>query len=423
MITILQNLFILFLQVLIFLLKIYFLITVFYFFIINIYIVIGVIIIINNDAINNIIKKLQNFFYILSLMFNKIKLFIFSKTILFLDFFDAYKKTLFFNFVSLFTFCLLIYLRVFLERSIRYLGNFSLTFFIVSVFILCSQLYILYRHLKIYNQLCGKKHINSKLKLTIKFFYLNKKKKLLHLDDRIFLRNTKKNLHIFLQIVLAYNVFLNSIKNNYYLRALCMRTMPYSELYNKKYIPYIYYLFFILPKIILLFFLMLDVFYFNQINYFYKNLWLFLIPLFSSIFKHSLYTFAQLNLNELEFYIKIYMFKINRETYENDFLLKHKFQEESLGLTRNHSYDDRTQCLYVYFWAEKDLLKYLPKDELHKYFFEFYAMSTITAYWDTYILYQNSKINKILDIIVSMLFISVWGYIVINFLIYNIYIL
>jgi len=72
-----------------------------------------------------------------------------------------------------------------------------------------------------------------------------------------------------------------------------------------KYNKYLYYIIFILPRIIFICVFLVEVIWFNYIDISYKILWLLLIPIFGRIFRFTIHECSTLNIDLLSYIIVI----------------------------------------------------------------------------------------------------------------------
>lgn len=329
-------------------------------------------------------KKIHNYF--LEIFFNTLEL---------------KKGVFFFYFLGINFIIFLLYNRCFIERLPRNLNEFSLFLTIFAIFIICIQLLIIYKYTKALKNGDLLRIRNKRFKRWQRRFKI----KYIHKEDLLAFRIFKENIFLPLKIQKAYNHLLHYF----------VMTPIYKNIYNilflniavnkRHYSDLIYLIFFMLPKVVVISILLFEIIYCNNINYFYKFLWLYLLPLFFQILRYSGKVGALIGINDSLFYIRI--LKINVKMTDPNFqnLLD---QQDKI---RRYYYDESQEILYIYYWKHPNLLHYYELDDVNKFFVEFWVLEYYYAYWNYYYHLDNSLINKHKELLVAILTLICWLYI------------
>jgi len=323
----------------------------------------------------------------------------------FLDLFDKSKIGLFYLLLPAIFFCYIFYNRVFLTKLPRDITEFNFTLLMIGIIIIVIQSIILIITItQIYT-------FNTEKKEYFIFTYVKKVKKKLkkfrrrnfHINDLIFFSNLKHALAITEQIETSYMSLLRHFQYNYpYVWYLYYKS---ALIFRKRFllasVIYMHFFIFIFPKILVTLVFFFEVIYFKEINYFYKILWILIIPLIGKFIRITCKLCVLLQYN----YISTTMY------------IKKMVVEEDAILNMEYYYDEQDDTTYKYTWNNDFLFQKSDKSILHikfRHFLTFLKMSKFIEI--SYDFDLKNHYLKLINIFINILTISGWTYVILYML-------
>jgi len=285
------------------------------------------------------------------------------------------------NYIMLFSncFCILVliyifYVRLFIVISQKILNNLIFLFILTGIFIIFLNIWLLYRNITgILQQSIGKTQRYKNKYINILFFKIK------------YIKNK-----IFYEFLLTYEKIIEKIINipillvNIYYK-------PTRFIINKNisYTMFIYYVTLVFPRILVTLVFFFEVIYFKEINYFYKSLWVLIIPLISKTVKYTYQHIAYMLVAEFEDYF---------------FIITKKPLQYNNPLNK--------EIVTQFFWIDEDGDKKYGEKVRQDYENLYIEYKTHHNYWSYTYSCEKEKKTIIIDIIISLLLIISWCYII-----------
>lgn len=311
-----------------------------------------------------------------------------EKLIKFCDHIDIFKEIYKYNFFGL---CFLIFVfanRLFIEKIPKNLEIFYLILLTISVFMIIIQSVYLYN--------LSKTFISSLTTTNTRFIKKGYKKiiKHLHKEDRKAVRNFLYKWNLPERVVNTYgrllSMFLHSQKFlKIYYKITCY-VIP--KIFEHSRVLYI--LIFVIPKIIICGIFFIDVFMLHQIVYFYKVLWLLLIPLIGRILLYTIKVFSTLRLHALS---KIITYKII------------DYDADITNLPRKQlCYSEDEQKVFYFFWSQQEFSKQASEETLFLIMTEVLNNRQIVLFAEDLYEIEMSKIQQAFKLLIVSATIIIW---------------
>lgn len=194
-----------------------------------------------------------------------------------LNYLEIRKNSFFSIFLSISFIVFLLYNNFFIEKLPRNLNEFSLLLVVFSVVIICIQLYNIYK----YTNHLPNTH-NSSIKYNKKFKHWLRVFKIKYIQK-------------------AYNALLTYFVMTPVIHDIYKILFLNIAVYKIQSTNTIYFIFYIVQKIIVISIFLFEIIYYNHINYFYKVFWLYSLPLLLQLFRYSGRIGALIRIDDLFF--------------------------------------------------------------------------------------------------------------------------
>ena len=300
-------------------------------------------------------------------------------------------------------FSYIFFYRVFLTKLPRDINEFNIVLLIIGCIIIFIQSIMLIITIMPFFKFKDKKKTFflsqiKKLKKIMKRF----RRKNIHKEDLKFLFNLKENIQINERIENYYAIFLRNMFQYSYISYLYYKfAYAFRKIFSFNYVIYMHFLIFILPKLFGKIIFFLEVIIFKEINYFYKVLWVLIIPIIGKFIRVTCKYFAIMQHNY--FATTIYIRKM--------------VVEEDAILNMEYSYDEQDDTTYKYTWYIPELHKLHDITSLHQQFgFHLQFIKMYDFMEISYDLEHENFMFKIINIFITLLTISSWTYVILYML-------
>jgi len=334
-----------------------------------------------------------------------IKIYDFNRTISkMLYIIDNYSTLLIYNFFGVVFLIYMFYNRLFIDRLPKNLHEIHLFYTMIGIIILFLHIFLLYKNTKKLfetdeftetSQNKFYKHIKH-----IKIYFRYYKIKYIHKEDIQIIKKIIECLNLPKRIEDAYIGFLGLINESAKFRDYYYIFIS-RILLKSKYRKISYYIIFIFPRILVTLVFFFEIIYFKEINYFYKILWVLLIPLIGKIIRFSVKILSVIYINKLFKIVTYEILELNNEELKNTSTCKYYYCSEE-------------QITYKYYWVSPDCVDYFEEEDLTEIFTEEFNCRTMYNFSKFFYNVENTKTNIIINMIISFLLIISWIYIIIK---------
>jgi len=293
------------------------------------------------------------------------------------------------------------FFRIIVERIAKNLHFFYFFLFLISIFLILLYLVLVISQGKTLF-FPDKKSMFINVSRILIIFYRKLLKKL-HKDTKKTLKEFILYMHLPKRIEQSYALFLYRIScSPNVLNIFYKLFLPLSLAVNEKYQRILYIIIFVLPKIIVSVIFFIDLVYFHQINYFYKSLWLLLIPLLGRIIRYTIRTFPPLRLDTLRDFVIAEEVPLE----DNDI-----FSDELYILrdgTDYYYYNKKQNIKFKFFWVSQ---KEFSESDLFLLFFESLKLKEIFLFANNFYEIETMRFVQYLNLSYSVIMLINWSYI------------